>query len=241
MSFIRRELCEWVKGTKPCRLQSDPAFRIARLPNMKDFYSENYREYSGRTFGIDPSGFLSPLAAKLPPGALILDIGCGSGRDLLWLKNRGFRVMGFERSPGLAGLARKNAGCDVLEGDFSSYDFSSIRADAVILIGALVHIPHVDFAAVLRLLTEALKENGLMLITVKEGTGKAEGADGRIFYLFLHEELEEIFSSLGFQLLGFSRDISKTGTGEIWLRYLLKKNEPDKNSAFVKSLNMLSQ
>ncbi len=63
-----------------------------------------------------------------------------------------------------------------------------------------------------------------MLITVKEGTGKAEGADGRIFYLFQHEELEAIFASLGFRLLDFSRNLSKTGTGEIWLKYLLQKD-----------------
>jgi len=34
------------------------------------------------------------------------ELGCGSGRDLLWLKNRGFHVIGFERSPGLAELCR---------------------------------------------------------------------------------------------------------------------------------------
>jgi SAM-dependent methyltransferase len=190
---------------------------------MIDFYRENYSKYFERTFNIDPSSFLSPLAAKLPPGAFILDVGCGSGRDLLWLKNRGFSVTGLEQSPEMAGLARKNSGCGVSEGDFTSFDFSSIRADAVILIGALVHIPHADFAAVLRRIAEALKENGLMLITVKEGIGKAEGADGRIFYLFQHEDLEAIFASLGFQLLEFSRDASKTGTGEIWLRDLLQK------------------
>jgi len=191
---------------------------------MKDFYREHWKEYSGRTFSIDPSEFLSSLAAKLPPGVFILDIGCGSGRDLLWLKNRGFSVTGLEGSPEMAALARKNSGCGVIEGDFTSYDFSSIRADAVILIGALVHIPHSDFAAVLRRIAEALKENGLMLITVKEGTGKAKGADGRIFYLFQHEELEAIFASLGFRLLDFARDLSKTGTGEIWLKYLLQKD-----------------
>jgi len=31
-------------------------------------------------------------------------VGCGSGRDLLWLKNRGFKVIGFERPKGLAEL-----------------------------------------------------------------------------------------------------------------------------------------
>ncbi|RPJ13240.1 MAG: class I SAM-dependent methyltransferase [Desulfobacteraceae bacterium] len=193
---------------------------------MKDFYRDNHEKYFERTFNIDPSSFLSPLTAKLAPGAFIFDVGCGSGRDLLWLKNRGFKVMGFERSPELAGLARKSAGCDVLEGDFTSYDFSPVCADAVVIIGALVHISHAGFAAVLQNIAAALKDNGFMLITVKEGTGAAEGADGRIFYLFRHEELEEIFSSLGFQLIGFSRDFSKTGTGEIWLRYLLQKDEP---------------
>jgi len=190
---------------------------------MKDFYRENHSKYFERTFNIDPSSFLLPLAEKLAPGAFIVDVGCGSGRDLLWLKNRGFSVMGFERSPELAELARKSAGCKVLEGDFISYDFSQIRADAVILTGALVHIPHADFATVLLNITAALKNNGLMLITVKEGTGSTEAADGRIFYFFQHEDLEAIFASLNFRLLDFSRNVSKTGTGEIWLRYLLQK------------------
>jgi len=39
-------------------------------------------------------------------------VGCGSGRDLLWMKKQDFDVIGFERSPGLAELARENAGCE---------------------------------------------------------------------------------------------------------------------------------
>lgn len=51
------------------------------------------------------------------------------------VKKRGFDVIGFERSPGLAELARDNAGCEVIEGDFETYDFSSILVDAVMLVG----------------------------------------------------------------------------------------------------------
>ncbi len=69
-------------------------------------------------------------------------MGCGSGRDLLWLKERGFKVMGFERSEGLAELARKNSGCEVIEGDFETFDFSPLSFDAVIASGSLVHVPH---------------------------------------------------------------------------------------------------
>lgn len=190
---------------------------------MKDFYQTRAVEYYGKTFRVDPASFLSPLADRLPAGTLILDVGCGSGRDLLWLKNRGFAVKGFEHAPALAELARKNAACEVIEGDFTTYDFSAIRADAVILIGALVHVPQADFTVVLRNIATALKVDGLILITVKEGGGRSEGADGRIFYLYRDDDLRAGFTALGFAVLDFSRDVSKMGTGEIWLRYLLKK------------------
>ena len=76
----------------------------------KDYYQQHFLEYNRQTFNMDPASFLEPLAEQLAPGARILDVGCGSGRDLLWFKNRGFDVVGLERSPGLAGLARKNSG-----------------------------------------------------------------------------------------------------------------------------------
>jgi SAM-dependent methyltransferase len=93
---------------------------------MSNYYQKNYKAYHEKTFSIDPSSFLAPLAQRLSADAFVLDVGCGSGRDLLWMKKRGFDVIGFERSPGLAELARDNAACEVMEGDFESYDFSSI-------------------------------------------------------------------------------------------------------------------
>ena len=91
---------------------------------MPDYYQKNYKAYNEKTFSIDPSSFLVLLAKRLPPEAFVLDMGCGSGRDLLWMKKQGFDVIGFERSPGLAELARDNAGCEVIEGDLETYNFN---------------------------------------------------------------------------------------------------------------------
>ncbi|MBW1940925.1 MAG: methyltransferase domain-containing protein [Deltaproteobacteria bacterium] len=107
-----------------------------------DYYQTHYREYHQRTFSIDPSSYLEPFAGRLAPRCRILDIGCGSGRDLLWLKGKGFEVSGFESSPGLAGIARKMTECTVIEGDFELYDFSGLSTDAILASGSLVHLPH---------------------------------------------------------------------------------------------------
>jgi SAM-dependent methyltransferase len=191
---------------------------------MTDFYDISAAEYHERTFRVDPSSFLSLMTARLRAGAFVLDVGCGSGRDLLWLKQRGFAVTGFERSAALAALARKNVGCEVVEGDFTTYDFSPVGADAVILIGALVHVPHGAFPDAVRNIAAALKVDGLILITAKEGAGTSEGRDGRIFCLHQDSDLRALFGQLGFVVLDFARDVSRLGTGEVWLTYLLRKS-----------------
>ena len=188
---------------------------------MSDYYQKNYIAYHEKTFSIDPSSFLEPLAQRLPPEAFILDVGCGSGRDLLWMKKRGFEVIGFERSEGLAELARKNADCEVIEGDFETYDFSSIFVDGVMLVGALVHVPHERFSEVFKNITASISRRGNVLITLKEGRGDMTGADGRTFYLWEDLKAREMFKSLGFKVCDFASAVSKTGSGDIWMAYVL--------------------
>ena len=190
---------------------------------MSDYYQKNYQAYHEKTFSIDPSSFLSPLAQRLPPDAFVLDVGCGSGRDLLWMKRKGFEVIGFERSPGLAELARDNAACEVMEGDFETYDFSTILVDAVLLVGALVHVPHQRFSAVFQNITSAIPENGSVLITLKQGSGDLTDPDGRTFFLWEDPKAREVFDTLGFKVCDFSASVSKTGSGEIWMSYVLDK------------------
>ena len=179
--------------------------------------------YHEKTFSIDPSSFLEPLARRLPAEAFILDVGCGSGRDLLWMKNKGFEVIGFERSPELAELARENAGCEVIEGDFETYDFSSILVDGVMLIGALVHTPYERFAEVFKNITAALPKHGNVLITLKEGSGSRTDSDNRTFYLWQDQKAREIFDTFGFEVRDFSKAVSKTGSNDVWMSYVLDK------------------
>ncbi|QTA89017.1 class I SAM-dependent methyltransferase [Desulfonema magnum] len=190
---------------------------------MSDFYQQNYKKYHEKTFYTDSSSILRPLAQRLAPGSFILDAGCGSGRDLLWFKKQGFNVIGFERSPGLAKLARKNAGCEVTEGDFESYDFSGLSADAIVLVGALVHVPHESFQDVFENIVTALGDRGYVLVSLKEGTGEKTDAHARVFYLWEDDDLRSIFDAAGFRVAEFFRRRSAIGTDELWLTYALER------------------
>lgn len=187
-----------------------------------DFYDTHSELYHERTFHLDPGDFLTPLMAKLSPGSLVLDVGCSSGRDLRWFKDRGYPVMGFEGSPCLAEMARINAECTVLEGDFTTFDFSGLSVDAILLIAALVHLPHGFFESVLRRISRALRKGGYLLITMKEGEGSFTDKEDRTFYLWNDDKLKPLFDKTGFYVCHYSRNKSKLGTGEVWLEYVLQ-------------------
>ncbi len=198
---------------------------------MSDFYHHHFREYHKKTFFVDMSSVLIPLVRRLPPRDSrtpvryrVLDVGCGSGRDLLWLKQQGFRVTGFERSPGLAELARENAECEVIADDFEQYDFTRLSADIILLMGSLVHVPHEKFGQTFQNIMNALKSEGYVLISLKEGTGTRTDNYGRMFYLWQDETLRKVFSDNGFSVLEYFRQVSKIGTDEIWLAYILRKS-----------------
>ena len=192
---------------------------------MTDYYRTNYRDYHLRTFHLNPTSFLEPLVNVLPKGSTVLDVGCGSGRDLLWLRDRGYRIVGLERAAGLAGLAQQKAGCDVIRADFENFDFSTLSVDAVLLIGALVHVPHPKMPPVLKRIMKALRPGGWILISLKEGQGRMTADDGRDFYLWRQSELSSVIEKLDLQEEANFNQRSVAGTSEIWLTYLLKRPE----------------
>ena len=192
---------------------------------MNDFYQEQAAAYYDSTVKIDPTSFLEPLANRLQPGAQILDIGCGSGRDLKWFREKGFAATGFERSPELARRARRFSGCPVIEGDFTTYDFSQLSCDAITLIGALVHLPETELAPTLRRITRALKPEGLLYLTLKEGNGRQTAPDGRVFTLWPENNLRQVFTTLDFTILDFSRKTSKLRASDTWLGFILQRRE----------------
>ena len=189
-----------------------------------DFYQKNCRRYFSRTISVDPAPFLTPFIRYLKMNASVLDIGCGSGRDLLWLKQRGFRPIGLERAPGLAELAGRHSGCNVIIGDFESFDFTSLAVDAVMACGSLVHVPHDRLSGLLKRILTALSPSGVAYISLKQGQGKKTDHFGRIFYLWETDRLNKTWKELELTILHVMASQSALNSKDDWLAYVLKKS-----------------
>jgi SAM-dependent methyltransferase len=136
------------------------------------FYRSNAEAYAGREI-TSRQARLTAFLAQLPPGAVILELGCGAGGDTAEMLARGFDVRATDGSPEMADVASKRLGRPVETLLFHELDeveaFDGIWANA-----CLLHVPRDQLATVLSLIWRALKPGGVFFASYKEGD-----ADGR--------------------------------------------------------------
>lgn len=136
------------------------------------FYRGNAEAYAGRTITSRQARLMAFLA-PLPPGASILELGCGAGGDTAEMLARGFNVRPTDGSPEMTGVASKHLGRRVETLLF--HDLDEVEAyDAVWANACLLHVPRPELADVLARIRRALKPAGVFYASYKEGDG-----DGR--------------------------------------------------------------
>ncbi|MNE48457.1 hypothetical protein D3C80_1429220 [compost metagenome] len=136
----------------------------------------------------------------LPKGGRILDVGCGSGRDLRAFELLGFDCVGIDPSPSLARIAHEYSGCETIVAGVEDLDFKS-SFDGVWACASLLHLPRHRFPAALNRILIALKPGGLFFISMQQGEGESVAPDGRLFSRYSVSELNELVSGAGFSVL----------------------------------------
>ena len=131
------------------------------------FYRGNAEAYAKRTFTSRQARLMAFLA-QLPPGASILELGCGAGGDTAEMLARGFEVRATDGSPEMAVVASKHLGRTVETLLF--HDLDEVDAyDAVWANACLLHVPRTELADVLARIWRALKAEGVFYASYKEG------------------------------------------------------------------------
>jgi SAM-dependent methyltransferase len=136
------------------------------------FYRSNAQAYAARE--IAPHQRLTRFLALLPPGATILELGCGAGADSAQMLARGFDVSPTDGSPELADEASRRLGRPVETLLF--HDLDKVEAyDGVWANACLLHVPRPELAQVLALIWRALKPGGHFYASFK--AGEEDGRD----------------------------------------------------------------
>ena len=196
------------------------------------FYRVDSRQYYESTRRIDPAPFLAPFARILPKGCRILDVGCGSGRDMKWLMEKGFEVCGFERSQELAALARRHSGCEVVVGDLEVFDFSVFDVQAILLVGSLAHLPPGRLQFAFRRIAKAIRRTpGHIFLSLKKGEGRQSDSRGRIFYLWEEPGIRELLEDDAAKFLSCGINRSDFNPQDQWLSVIIQR-ENDRAQSF---------
>jgi 2-polyprenyl-3-methyl-5-hydroxy-6-metoxy-1,4-benzoquinol methylase len=107
----------------------------------------------------------------------VLEVGCGSGLFLRFLREAGYAVEGVETSPSDAAYARESLGLTVYEGALEDVPLEREGYDAVVMVNVLEHIP--DPAATVARIHSLLRPGGwvvLVLPVIDSGQARWLGA-----------------------------------------------------------------
>jgi SAM-dependent methyltransferase len=98
----------------------------------------------------------------------VLEPGCGSGRMLEALAERGCQVVGIDRSPRMVELARRRLGSrgEVFEADMTHFDLGRAFDGAVCPINTLLHLSPAELGRHLHRMSQQLERRSRYLVQV---------------------------------------------------------------------------
>lgn len=157
-----------------------PAAHDAATLAWYDAQAQAYASRPQRDEFPELDDFLDGLIDAHGPGAKVLELGCGGGRDAEQMLRRGIDVTPTDGSAGLAAQAQARLGRPVQVLRFEDLDAMDAY-DGVWANACLLHVPLAALPGVLGLVHRALKPGGVLRASFKGGEGDGRDSMGRYF------------------------------------------------------------
>lgn len=188
------------------------------------YYNQNADAFIEGTQNADMSKQYHFFLKYLSPGAKLLDLGCGSGRDSTYFSSLGFEVTAVDGSEELCKRVKANYGIDAQCTKFEDLSFAS-EFDAIWACASLLHVKKDNMPNVLRRVSVALKPNGILYASFKYGSNERIN-NGRFFNDYTEDDIGTLLTPENqLTLLEYwvTEDVRPERSGEQWLNFVAKK------------------
>lgn len=189
-----------------------------------DYYDQNAEQYFKKTKDADMTENCDRFIRHVIPGGKIVDIGAGSGRDILYFKSKGFRVEGMDASIELCRLASAytsiNVKCLRIQDWNPTEVYDGIWANASLLHLTLKEIKEFFFRA-----ESYLTDYGVMYVSFKSGISTGKDIEGRYFTNVTREKVQKIVAeSAAFDIVeSWETEDRLKRRGFEWINIILQK------------------
>lgn len=194
------------------------------MMNTIEYYNQNAREFFDSTIAVDFRDIQKKFLSYLPPFALILDFGCGSGRDTKFFKESGCLVEATDGSAELCKYAENYTGIAVKQMLFQELNEKN-KYDGIWACSSILHLPYHDLLSVMKKMETALKMDGIIYTSFKYGTYEGE-RNGRYFTDMTENTFSKLISqveSLKIEEQWVTQDVRPGRGKERWLNLILRK------------------
>jgi len=161
------------------------------------------------------------------PGQPTADIGCGSGRDVVWLNEHGFPSIGYDASPAMLAEARTAyPGLDVRAAALPKLAGVPDGAYANVLCSVvLMHLLRKNLGGAVRSLARILQPGGRLLLSYRSSAVATEReADGRLFTAIPPGELTLHLDAAGLRVSKERQQVDAYRPSVRWFIFLAEKH-----------------
>jgi SAM-dependent methyltransferase len=193
-------------------------------------YDDAAQEFHEGTRSHDVSQNYAALLSAIegPPPFILLDLGCGPGRDLAYFRSLGHEAIGLDGSARFVEMARAATGCEVLHQNFLTLALPPQRFHGVFANASLFHVPSQELPRILGELRMSLRPRGVLFCSNPRGRD-TEGFSGDRYGAFhTLETWRRHVTSAGFsEIAHYYRPPGKPCNQQPWLATVWRRLDPN--------------
>ena len=157
------------------------------------YYDSHPEEYAQTTYAADMTDYYRRFLKYVPKGGSIVDMGCGSGRDMKYFAEAGYSASGVDASEGMCRVAHEYSGCPVVCCDALAWR-PETKCDAIWANGSLLHLHKDEITTFIKTKSEYLKPNGILYFSMKAGIPDGFDGNGRYFTPFSESIVDSVLA-----------------------------------------------